>query len=86
MNPSYPSPLILPIIDTFYADDTILLSTNGADLQARFTILESLAAQIGLTLNKDKIVLLLAKVKHKSSLGACSYQPNRLVLPFSSTS
>ena len=65
----------------FYADDTILLSSDPIDLQTRFTLIESLAAQIGLTLNRDKTVVLLGKVKHKSTIigkrgGAGSIKPS----------
>ena len=46
-----PSPL--PVPDVFYADDTILLNTSAVDLQMHFTLLEVLAAQVGMTLNRD---------------------------------
>ena len=49
---------VLPIPDIFYADDTILLSTNPVDLQTRFSILEELAAQVCLHMNRDKTTLI----------------------------
>ena len=58
------------------------LALTPIDLQIRFTILEKLASLIGLTLNKDKTVLLLAKVKHKSTTGNSKTRPNRAVYPF----
>ena len=53
----------IPVIDVYYADDTILLSINEKDMQARFSILERLAQQVGLDLNRDKTVIMLAKLK-----------------------
>ena len=73
---------VLPIPDVFYADDTILLSTNPVDLQTRFSILEDLAAQVGLHMNRDKTVLILAKVKSKQTLGKAKSGYNRIVKPF----
>ena len=74
----------LPVWDVFYADDTILLSTTQEDLQARFSLLEGLAAQVGLYMNRDKTVLILAKVKSKQTLGAAhpTAPHNRKVDPF----
>ena len=74
----------LPVWDVFYADDTILLSVNQEDLQARFSILEDLAAQVGLYMNRDKTVLILAKVKSKQTLGTAhpTAPHNRKVDPF----
>ena len=74
----------LPIRDVFYADDTILLSTTQEDLQARFSLLEGLAAQVGLYMNRDKTVLILAKVKSKQTLGVAhpTAPHNRKVDPF----
>ena len=59
----------LPAWDVFYADDTKLLSTTKEYLQARFSILEGLAAQVGLYMNRDKTVLIMAKVMSKQTLG-----------------
>ena len=56
---------ITPSDSIFYADDTILLSLNAVDLQNRFNIIQELAAQVGLKLNRTKTVLILAKVKSK---------------------
>ncbi len=73
----------LPTWDIFYADDTLLLSTDAIDLQARFTLLEGLAARVGLTLNRDKTVILLGKVKSKATLGTSRHRHiNRHVKPF----
>ena len=44
----------LPVWDVFYADDTIILSVNQVDLQACFSILEDLAAQVGMHINRYK--------------------------------
>ncbi len=72
----------LPVLDTFYADDTFLLSTDAIDMQVRFTLLETLAAQVGMTLNRDKTVLLLAKAWTKATLGtSVRAGANRLVTP-----
>ncbi len=74
----------LPVWDVFYADDTILLNTNQEDMQARFSILEALAAQVGLHLNRDETMLILVKVKSKQTLGTAhpTALHNRKVYPF----
>ena len=53
-------------------------------MQARFSILEELAAQVGLYMNRDKTVLILAKVKSKQTLGIAHQTAphNRKVDPF----
>ena len=51
-------------------------------MQARFSILEDLAAQVGLYMNRDKMVLILAKVKSKQTLGIARTPHNRKVDPF----
>ena len=76
-----PPPPNIPILVVFYADDPILLSSDPIDLQTRFTLLESLGAKIGLTLNRDKTVLLLGKVRHKSTLGTSRYPNHPLIRP-----
>ena len=48
--------------EILYADDTIFLSTCPKELQLRFSILETLAAKIGLAMNRDKTIVMLAKV------------------------
>jgi len=74
----------LPVPDIFYADDTIFLSTSSGDLQARFGLLEELAALVGLRMNREKTVLMLAKVKSKQTTGSSSISAtNRNVKPFS---
>ena len=55
---------LLPSDSIFYADDTILLSLNAVDLQNRFDIIQDLAAQVGLKLNRTKTVLILATVSY----------------------
>ena len=72
----------LPSDSIFYADDTILLSLKAEDLQTRSNIIQDLAAQIGLKLNKTKTVLVLAKVKSKHNNGTACSPPVRNVLPF----
>jgi len=72
-------PSTLPVPDVFYADDTILLSLDREDMQGRFSLLEALATQIGLTLNRSKTVILLAKVKGPMTEGNAKW-------PFSSIS
>ena len=65
-NESFAAPS-LPCPDIFYADDTIILSTDQHDMQTRFGLLEELAAQVGLYMNRDKTVVMLAKVKGKQA-------------------
>jgi len=73
----------LPVPDIFYADDTIFLSSAPEDLQARFMLLENLAAQVGLKMNRDKTVVMLAKVRGKQTLGTSArISTNRKVEPF----
>ena len=75
----------MPSPDVFYADDTLILSLQAEDLQARFNILQELAAQVGLNLNKDKTVLILGKVKSKHTMGTACSPPVRNVTPFDIT-
>ena len=75
----------LPSPDVFYADDTIFLSLEAEDLQARFNILQDLAAQVGLNLNETKTVLILGKVKSKHTMGTACSPPVRNVTPFDIT-
>ena len=75
----------LPVPEVFYADDTIFLSLNAEDLQARFNILQDLAAQVGLNLNETKTVLILGKVKSKHTMGTACSPPVRNVTPFDIT-
>jgi len=76
-------PSFLPIADIFYADDTIFISTCPKDLQARFSLLEALAIKVGLTMNRDKTVVMLAKVKSKQTLGTSVRTTNRKIEPCS---
>ena len=73
----------LPIQDVLYADDTILLGTSETELQIRFSMLERYAGLLGMSLNRDKTVTFLAKVKGKLTLGTARRGPTRLVLPAS---
>ena len=73
---------LLPSDSIFYADDTILLSLKAVDLQNRFDIIQDLASQVGLKLNRTKTVLILAKVKSKHTDGTARTPPVRNVLPF----
>ena len=76
---------LLPSDSIFYADDAILLSINAEDLQTRFNIIQELAAQVGLHLNKTKTVLIVAKVKSKHTDGTACSPPVRNVTPFDIT-
>ncbi len=61
-----------------------LLSIDQVDMQGRFTLLEWLAAQIGLTLNKSKTMFILAKVKGSTTMGTAKWplsRTSRLVKP-----
>jgi hypothetical protein len=76
---------LLPSDSIFYADDTILLSLNAVDLQTRFNVIQELAAQVGLQLNRTKTVLIVAKVKSKHTDGTACSPPVRNVTPFDIT-
>ena len=76
---------LLPSDSVFYADDTILLSLNAADLQNRFNTIQDLADKVGLTLNRKKTVLFVAKVKSKHTDGTACSPPVRNVTPFDIT-
>merc|ERR1712093_239452 len=76
---------LLPSDSVFYADDIILLSLNAVDLQTRFDIIQELAAQVGLHLNRSKTVLIVAKVKSKFTDGSACSPPVRNVTPFDIT-
>jgi len=78
--PNTPSPL--PTTHIFYADDTIFLSTCPKDLQLRFSILEALAAKVGLAMNRDKTVVTLAKIKSKQTLGTTVRSTSRKIEPY----
>ena len=65
--------------------DIILLSLNAKDLQTRFDVIQELAAQVGLSLNKKKTVLIVAKVKSKHTDGTACSPPVRNVRPFDIT-
>ena len=69
---------LIPSNSIFYADDTILLSLNAADLQIRFNIIQDLADQVGLKLNRKKTVLFVAKVKSKHTDGTACSPPVRM--------
>jgi len=73
----------LPISDIFYADDTIFLSTCPRDMQLRFSLLETLAAKVGLAMNRDKTAILLAKVKSKQTTSTTVRSTSRKIEPFS---
>ena len=72
---------LIPSNSIFYADDTISLSLNAADLQNRFNTIQDLAAKVGLTLNRKKTVLIAAKVKSKHIDGTACSPPVRNVRP-----
>ena len=75
--------LHLPRLDIFYADDNILLSTEQHEMQTRFGLLEELVGKVGLYMNRDNTVLMLAKVKGKQTLGTSVCKTSRETLPFS---